>query len=142
MFDPPYSRCGLMWNAGDRSAGQVRAPFSFMSRCMGLCFRALMICVGGQNGVGADGKVVRPTVGEQARQALRTLAAVLESEGASLASIVHWSIAVVDGHALDEGFAAFQQAWNPAGPPPASTVHVVGGLGPGFLVEIDAIAVV
>jgi enamine deaminase RidA (YjgF/YER057c/UK114 family) len=30
----------------------------------------------------------------------------------------------------------------PAGPPPAITVHVVAGLGPGFLVEIDAIAVV
>jgi hypothetical protein len=67
--------------------------------------------------------------------------AILESEGASLASIVHWSIAVVDGHALDEGVAAFQQAWNPADPPPAITVHVVAGLGPGLLVEIDAIAV-
>ena len=81
MFDPPYSRYGPMRNAGDRSAGQVRAPFSFVSRCMDPCFRALMIYVGGQNGVGAEGKVVRPTVGEQARQALRNLAAVLESEG-------------------------------------------------------------
>ena len=49
---------------------------------------------------------------------------------------------MVDGQALGEGFAAFQQAWNLAGPPPAITVHVVGGLGPGFLGEIDAIAVV
>jgi enamine deaminase RidA (YjgF/YER057c/UK114 family) len=113
-----------------------------MSQCMDPCSRALMIHVGGQNGVGADGKVVRPTVGEQARQALRHLATVLESEGASLANIVHWSIAVVDGHALDEGFAAFQLAWHPADPPPAITVHVVAGLGQGFLVEIDAIAVV
>ena len=45
-------------------------------------------------------------------------ATVLESEGASLANIVSWSIAVVDGHDLGEGFAAFQQAWNPADPPP------------------------
>jgi enamine deaminase RidA (YjgF/YER057c/UK114 family) len=55
---------------------------------------------------------------------------------------VYWSIAVVDGHTFDEGFAAFQQAWNPADPPPAITVHVVAGLGPEFLVEIDAVAVV
>jgi len=55
---------------------------------------------------------------------------------------VHWTIAVVDGHAFDEGCAAFQQAWNPADPPPAITVHVVAGLTPGFLVEIDAVAVV
>ncbi len=103
---------------------------------------AKTIYVGGQNGVDADGKVAGPTVGEQTGQALRNLATILESEGASLANIVHWSIAVVDGHALDEGFAAFQRAWNPADPPPAITVHVVAGLGPEFLVEIDAIAVV
>ena len=102
---------------------------------------AKTIYIGGQNGVDADGRVVGPTVGEQTSQALRNLATILESEGASLANIVHWTIAVVDGHSFDEGFAAFQQAWNQADPPPAITVHAVAGLGPGFLVEIDAIAV-
>ena len=103
---------------------------------------AKTIYIGGQNGVGPDGKIVGPTVGEQTSQALRNLATILESEKASLANIVHWSIAVVDGHSLDQGVAAFQQAWNPADPPPAITVHIVAGLGPGFLVEIDAIAAV
>jgi enamine deaminase RidA (YjgF/YER057c/UK114 family) len=103
---------------------------------------AKTIYVGGQNGVDADGKVVGPTVGEQAAQAFRNLATILESEGAGLADIVYWSIAVVDGHALEEGVAAFQQVWNPADPPPAITVHVVAGLGPGYLVEIDAVAAV
>lgn len=100
------------------------------------------IYVGGQNGVDASGKVVGPTVGEQARQAFRNLVTLLESEGASLANIVHWRIAVVDGHTFDEGVAAFQEVWNRADPPPAITVHVVAGLAPGFLVEIDAVAVV
>jgi enamine deaminase RidA (YjgF/YER057c/UK114 family) len=103
---------------------------------------AKTIYIGGQNGVDASGKVVGPTVGEQAGQAFRNLATILESEGASLANIVCWSIAVVEGHAFDEGFAAFQQVWDPADPPPAITVHVVAGLAPGFLVEIDAVAVV
>jgi enamine deaminase RidA (YjgF/YER057c/UK114 family) len=103
---------------------------------------AKTIYIGGQNGVDADGKVVGPTVGEQTSQAFRNLATVLESEGASLANIVHWTIAVVDGHTFDEGIAAFQQVWNPADPPPAITVHVVAGLGPEFLVEIDSVAVV
>lgn len=102
---------------------------------------AKTIYIGGQNGVDADGKVVGPTVGEQARQAFRNLATILESEGASLANIVHWRIAVVEGHTFDEGVAAFQQVWHSADPPPAITVHVVAGLGPGFLVEIDAVAV-
>ncbi|MDI6100353.1 RidA family protein [Actinoplanes sp. NEAU-A12] len=102
---------------------------------------AKTIYIGGQNGVGADGKVVGPTVGEQALQALRNLAIILESEGATLANVVHWRVAVADGSAISEGVAAFQQVWNPADPPPAITVHVVAGLGPGFLVEIDAVAV-
>ncbi|SDL14125.1 RidA family protein [Streptomyces indicus] len=103
---------------------------------------AKTIYIGGQNGVDADGKVVGPTVGEQSRQAFRNLKAILESEGASLADIVHWRIAVVDGHTFDEGVAAFQEVWNRSDPPPAITVHVVAGLGPGFLVEIDAVAVI
>ncbi|MFC4112051.1 RidA family protein [Nonomuraea zeae] len=103
---------------------------------------AKTIYIGGQNGVGSDGKVVGPTVGEQARQVFRNLTTILESEGASLANIVHWRIAVVAGHTFDEGVAAFQEVWNRADPPPAITVHSVAGLGPGYLVEIDAVAVV
>lgn len=100
------------------------------------------IYIGGQNGVDAAGKVVGPTVGEQSRQVFRNLAAILASEGATLANIVHWRIAVVEGHSFDEGVAAFQEVWNRADPPPAITVHVVAGLNPGCLVEIDAVAVV
>jgi len=103
---------------------------------------AKTIYVGGQNGVDADGRVVGPTVGEQSRQALRNLTAILESEGAGLADVVHWRIAVVEGHSFNDGYAAFQEVWDPADPPPAITVHVVSGLGPGFLVEIDAVAAV
>ena len=103
---------------------------------------AKTIYIGGQNGVDADGKVVGPTVGEQSLQAFRNLATILESEGASLANIVHWTIATVEGHSFDEGVAAFQQVWNPADPPPAITVHVVAGLAPDVLVEIDAVAVI
>ena len=100
------------------------------------------IYIGGQNGVDSDGKVVGPTLGEQARQAFRNLATILESEGATLANVVHWRIAAVAGQSIEEGVAAFQEVWNRSDPPPAITVHFVAGLAPGFLVEIDAIAVV
>ncbi len=100
------------------------------------------IYISGQNGVDASGKVDGPTLREQASQAFRNLAVILASEGASLANVVHWRIAVVPGQPVDEGVAAFQEAWNPADPPPAITVVVVAGLGPGYLVEIDAVAVV
>ncbi|MBB4917257.1 RidA family protein [Streptosporangium saharense] len=100
------------------------------------------IYIGGQNGVGPDGKVVGPTVGEQAAQIFHNLSTILESEGATLANIVHWTIAVVDGNSFDEGVTAFRQVWNFAAPPPAITLHIVAGLNPGCLVEIDAVAVV
>ncbi|WP_206641433.1 LLM class flavin-dependent oxidoreductase [Nonomuraea polychroma] len=41
-------------------------------------------------------------------------ATILESEGGSLANVVHWRIATVEGQSFDEGVAAFQQVWNPA----------------------------
>ena len=102
---------------------------------------AKTIYIGGQNGVGADGKVVGPTLRDQSVQAFRNLATILESEGANLSNIVHWTIAVVDGQSVSEGVAAFQEVWNPADPPPAITVHIVAALGPDVLVEIDAVAV-
>jgi enamine deaminase RidA (YjgF/YER057c/UK114 family) len=103
---------------------------------------AKTIYIGGQNGVDSNGQVVGPTLKEQATQAFRNLATILESEGASLANIVHWRIATVQGTSLDDGVAAFQDVWNRADPPPAITVYYVAALGPGVLVEIDAIAVV
>jgi enamine deaminase RidA (YjgF/YER057c/UK114 family) len=103
---------------------------------------ARTIYVGGQNGVDAEGRPVGPTLAEQALQALRNLATILESEGAGLSHVVHWRIAVVAGHSIADGVAAFQQVWNPTDPPPAITVHTVAGLAPGMLVEIDAVAVV
>ena len=100
------------------------------------------IYIGGQNGVGADGQLVGTTLAEQSLQAFRNLAAILESEGATLANVVHWRIAVVAGQPVEEGLAAFQQVWDPADPPPAITVHFVAGLMPGALVEIDAVAAI
>jgi len=41
MFDPPCSRYRPMRNAGKHRPVRCQRPFSFMSRCMGLCFRAL-----------------------------------------------------------------------------------------------------
>ena len=100
------------------------------------------IYIGGQNGVDTDGRVVGPTLREQATRAFRNIETILASEGANLANVVHWRIAAVAGQPIGDGVAAFQEVWNADDPPPAITVHLVAGLGPGVLVEIDAIAVV
>ncbi len=101
------------------------------------------IHVGGQNGVGPDGAVVGPGLGEQTRQALANLRTCLEAAGASLTDVVRWTILCVEGGSLQEGFAAFGETWPRDAPPPALTFAFVAGLGvPGALVEIEAVAAV
>jgi enamine deaminase RidA (YjgF/YER057c/UK114 family) len=101
------------------------------------------IHVGGQNGVGPDGTVVGPGLGEQTRQALLNLRASLEAAGAALTDVVKWTILCVEGGAVQEGFAAFGEVWPRDAPPPAITFAFVAGLGvPGAVVEIEAVAAV
>ncbi|MDT7579304.1 MAG: hypothetical protein QOK35_568 [Pseudonocardiales bacterium] len=101
------------------------------------------IYVGGQNGVGPDGTLVGPGLGEQTRQALRNLRACLAEAGAGPADVVKWTILCVSGESVQEGFAAFGEEWPRDAPPPAITFAFVAGLGvQGALVEIEAVAAV
>jgi enamine deaminase RidA (YjgF/YER057c/UK114 family) len=121
--------------------GMLRSPF--FAQAVVVEQPAKTIYVGGQNGVDADGKLVGPGLREQSLQAYRNLAKVLEAEGATLADIVHWRIYVVEGQDIQAGLAAFGEVWHQGDPPPAITVLFVSALGgPGFLVEIDAVAAV
>jgi enamine deaminase RidA (YjgF/YER057c/UK114 family) len=101
------------------------------------------VYVGGQNGVGPDGTVVGPGLGEQTRQALANLRTCLEASGAALTDVVKWTILCVDGAPLQEGFAAFGEVWPRDAAPPAITFAFVAGLAvPGALVELEAVAAV
>ncbi len=95
--------------------------------------------IAGQVGIDpATGKVVGPTVGEQARQTLRNLVAVLEAAGSSMADVVMMRVYLTDtAHFTDlnEAYGEFVTAPYPA----RTTVYV--GLPTGLLVEIDALAV-
>ena len=95
--------------------------------------------VAGQVGIDpATGKVVGPTVGEQARQVLRNIAAVLDAGGASVDDVVMMRVYLTD----TAHFAELNDAYNEfvTAPYPARTTVYVG-LPAGLLVEIDALAV-
>jgi reactive intermediate/imine deaminase len=96
--------------------------------------------VAGQVGIDpATGKVVGPTVAEQARQTLRNIAAVLAAGGASVDDVVMMRVYLTDiAHfgELNDAYNEFVTAPYPA----RTTVYV--GLPAGLLVEIDALAVV
>jgi enamine deaminase RidA (YjgF/YER057c/UK114 family) len=101
------------------------------------------IYVGGQNGIAGDGAIVEGGLGAQSEQAFENLRTVLAEAGASLEHVVKWTMFCVAGHPLEEGVAAFQNAWGRRPNPPALSVVIVAGLAnPAFLVEIEAVAVV
>lgn len=101
------------------------------------------IYIGGQNGVGPDGRVVGDSLGDQTRQILRNVRTILDEAGATPDDIIQWRIAVAEGHAIEEGYGAFQEEWPRVANPPTITATIVSALGvPGAVVEIDAIAVV
>ena len=102
------------------------------------------IYVGGQNAVDQSGQIVGAgDLAAQTRQIFANLAAALDAAGAGLEHVVQWTIYVVQGQPIEQGFAVFQEVWGRRTNPPAISVLVVAGLAnPAFLAEISAIAVV
>lgn len=105
---------------------------------------ARTIYVGGQNAVDTSGAIVgKGDFKAQSEQILKNIQAALEASGARLEHVVKWNMYIVQGQPLQEGFAAFQQAWGDRPNPPAISMAFVAALAhPDFLAEIDAIAVV
>lgn len=100
------------------------------------------IYIGGQNAVSADGQVVGDTLAAQTEQVFKNIEIVLAAAGATLHDTIKWTIYVVQGQDIAPGFAVFQKYWGASAPPPAISMIFVAGLAnPGFLVEIEAIAV-
>jgi 2-iminobutanoate/2-iminopropanoate deaminase len=101
--------------------------------------RSRIVFVGGQNGVGPDGKVVGDTIEAQTEQALRNVLAVLADAGATQRDVAKMNIHIIEGTDVNAGFGASLRVWGEH--PTAITVIAVPSFAnPDFLVEIDAIA--
>ncbi len=100
---------------------------------------ARMLYVGGQNGVGPDGKVVGDTLQAQTEQALRNVIAVLAEAGATQTDVAKLTIHLAEGGDVNAGFAASLSVWG-ANPTAITVVQVPSFANPDFLVEIDAVA--
>ena len=100
------------------------------------------IYVSGQNAVAPDGSIVGGTLREQSVQTLENVEVALSAAGASIDDVVRWTITIVDGQSVEEGYAAFAERYPAISDPPTISVQIVAGLAdPRYLVEIDAIAV-
>jgi 2-iminobutanoate/2-iminopropanoate deaminase len=98
-----------------------------------------ILFVGGQNGVGPDGKVVGHSLQEQTEQALRNVLAVLAAAGASQQDVAKLNIHIIEGTDVNAGFGASLRVWG-ANPTAITVIAVPSFANPDFLVEIDAIA--
>ena len=85
-----------------------------------------------------SGQLVGKTVEEQTRQCIRNLQAILESTGASLASIVKTTVYLKRREDFQAMNQAYEESFNFE--PPARSTVVVADLPGGALVEIEAIA--
>jgi 2-iminobutanoate/2-iminopropanoate deaminase len=99
-----------------------------------------LLQVAGQVGIDpATGELVGDEVGEQTRQTLDNLVAVLEAAGATLRDVIMVRVYLTDqAHfaAMNEIYAGF------VGEPFPARTTVFVGLAEGMLVEIDALAVI
>lgn len=96
-----------------------------------------LLFVSGQLGV-VDGELVAGGVAAQTAQLIRNMAALLESEGASLASVVKTTCFLTD---MDD-FQTFNTAYVEAlgQHRPARSTFAVKGLPMGAAVEVEAVA--
>jgi len=101
-----------------------------------------LLFVSGQIGLDEQGELVGPgDIGEQTRQALRNLGAVLAAAGAGFADIVKLTYFVRDVTAVDAVRAARDEFIDTANPPASTLVEVSGLFRPDLLVEVEAVAV-
>jgi len=102
------------------------------------------IYVGGQNATDQEGKMVgKDDLKAQAVQTLNNLKIALAAGGASLNNVIKWNIYILEGQDTRVAFEALQADLKTMSHPPIITGVYVSSLArPGFLLEMDAVAVV
>ncbi len=94
---------------------------------------------GAIDGVIGEGAHARRDVSQQTRRVLQNIAAILETEGASLQSCIDLTVYLTDANDFDEYNRAYSEFFEQAGPT-RTTVVVQALPHPDMVVEIKAIA--
>lgn len=99
-----------------------------------------MLFVAGQLPLDTKGSIVGSTAGDQARQALRNVEAILKAAGAAAADLVQVNVYIPDIALWPEINAAYQEFMASVPVPPARAVVPTKELHYGALVEVQAVA--
>ena len=98
-----------------------------------------LLVVGGQHGTDESGQLVSTELGEQMKQALRNVLAVLAEVGADASHVAKLSIYLAAGADAGAGYASAFEVWG-ANPTAVTVLTVPSFARPGVLVEIEALA--
>ena len=96
----------------------------------------------GSAGLTADGKVAGPDIESQARQALKNIGEVLEAAGSSWDKVVKVNCFLTHPQRDFQGWNKVFKEFFPKDPPARTTVGTSELIGPDWLIEVEAIAVV
>jgi len=109
----------------------------------GVAASGRLVAVAGQVAMDENGELVGPSDPQaQAERVFQNLQAVLQAAGASFADVIKFGVFTVDIGYLPV-IREVRDRYLDASRPPASTAVQVGALfQPGYMVEIDALAVV
>jgi enamine deaminase RidA (YjgF/YER057c/UK114 family) len=103
-----------------------------------------LLAVAGQLAVAPEGGEVAPTVEEQLRQVMASLAEILRQAGGSLEHVLNFRTYLIDPDDISRFYAERERLWQtyfPGGVYPANTLLVVQRLvRPEYRIEIEALA--
>ena len=120
------------------NASDVHPPLGPYSHSVTVPAGSELICLSGQIGMTPDGHV-GATIGEQADQAFANVAALLESHGLGVSSIIKLTVLIVagqDGEAVREARVKHLGSHTPT----STTFYVSQLVRPEWLIEVEAIA--
>lgn len=100
-----------------------------------------LLIVGGQQGTNEQGELVSDDLGEQTKQALQNVMAVLAEAGADASHVARLGVYLASGADAGAGYASAFEVWG-ANPTAITVLQVPGFSRPGVLVEIEALAVI
>lgn len=100
-----------------------------------------LLVVGEQYGTDENGQLVSDDLGEQTKQALRNVLAVLAEVGADASHVARLGIHLAAGADVGAGYASAFEVWG-ANPTAVTVINVHSLARPGVLVGIEALAVV
>lgn len=98
-----------------------------------------IMIISGQTGRDVDGNIVSDSFSEQARQALKNIKNIVESQGRSLDDVMKLTVYVKDLRYGTEFYEIFGEFFRPDNIPASTFVGIIGLWNERQLIEIEAI---